>query len=77
MVWDNRSLLHRARPYDYAQPRVLIGTRVAGDPETELSYYPQDDRARFGREALAAELALLREEVSGHRYAGTTATAFR
>jgi len=77
MVWDNRSLLHRARPYDYDQPRVLIGTRVAGDPETELSYYPQDDRARFGREALAAELALLREEVSGHRYAGTTATAFR
>ena len=77
MVWDNRALLHRARPYDYAQPRVLIGTRVAGDPKTELAYYPEDSQAQFGREALTAELALLREEVSGHRYAGTTATAFR
>ncbi len=76
LVWDNRALLHRARPYDYAQPRVLIGTRVAGDPETELAYYPEDKRARSGREALSAELALLREEVSDRRYAGTTARSF-
>jgi len=76
LVWDNRALLHRARPYDYAQPRILIGTRVAGDPETELAYYPEDKRARSGREALSAELALLREEVLDRRYAGTTARAF-
>ena len=24
LVWDNRCLLHRARPYDYSQARVLI-----------------------------------------------------
>lgn len=76
LVWDNRSLLHRARPYDYTQPRVLIGTRVAGDPETELAYYPEDERARSGREALTAELAILRQEASGRRYQGTTASVF-
>ena len=76
IVWDNRSLLHRAKPYDYSQPRVLIGTRVAGDPETELAYYPEDERARLGREALAAELALLRQETSDLRYKGSTARVF-
>ncbi|MCL4155088.1 UNVERIFIED_CONTAM: hypothetical protein GTU68_030285, partial [Idotea baltica] len=27
LIWDNRALLHRARPYDYSLPRVLLGTR--------------------------------------------------
>ncbi len=62
LLWDNRALLHQARPYDYRQPRVLIGTRVTGDPATELAYYPSDPRAEDGRRALAAELALLRAE---------------
>jgi|TARA_Y100000310_G_scaffold283604_2_gene305714 alpha-ketoglutarate-dependent taurine dioxygenase len=35
VVWDNRCLLHRARPYDYREPRVLYHTRVSGDPATE------------------------------------------
>lgn len=52
LLWDNRALLHRARPYDYTQPRVLTGTRVAGDPESELAYYPSDPEAQAGREAL-------------------------
>ena len=56
LVWDNRALLHRARPYDYSEPRVLIGTRVAGDVPSELAYYPEDPRAQLGREALSAEL---------------------
>ena len=34
-VWDNRSLLHRARPYDTNEPRMMMHTRVAGDPRTE------------------------------------------
>lgn len=34
-VWDNRCLLHRARPFDPAQPRVMHHTRIAGDPATE------------------------------------------
>ncbi len=34
-IWDNRCLLHRARPYDHAEPRVMVHTRIAGDPATE------------------------------------------
>ena len=64
LIWDNRALLHRARPYDYGQPRVLTATRVAGDPETELAYYPDDPHAELGRQALNAELSLLRQELS-------------
>ncbi len=62
LLWDNRSLLHRARPYVYTEPRVLIATRVAGDPLTELAYYPTDPEAAAGRTALAAELELLAKE---------------
>jgi len=68
LIWDNRALLHRARPYDYSRPRVLIGTRVAGDPATELAYYPTDPEAQAGRDALAAELELLRRETAGKMY---------
>ncbi len=35
VMWDNRCVLHRARPYDYAKPRVMRHVRVAGDPVTE------------------------------------------
>jgi alpha-ketoglutarate-dependent taurine dioxygenase len=34
-IWDNRCVLHRARPYDPAVPRVMHHTRIAGDPATE------------------------------------------
>jgi alpha-ketoglutarate-dependent taurine dioxygenase len=37
VVWDNRCVLHRARPYDYRQARVMVHTRVAGDPATEVA----------------------------------------
>ena len=74
LFWDNRAILHRARPYDYAEPRVLIGTRVAGEPESELAYYPSDPEAQAGRLALKAELDLLRGETEDRRYGGTTAT---
>ena len=74
LFWDNRALLHRARPYDYAEPRVLTGTRIAGDPTSELSYYPDDPAAAAGRQALAAELELLREEKVGIRFPEATAT---
>ena len=33
VVWDNRCVLHRACPFDHAEPRVLKGTRIAGDVE--------------------------------------------
>ncbi|MBW2417436.1 MAG: TauD/TfdA family dioxygenase [Deltaproteobacteria bacterium] len=37
-VWDNRCLLHRARPYDHhAEVRIMRHTRVAGDPASEMA----------------------------------------
>ncbi len=36
-VWDNRCVLHRARPYDHREPRVMKHTRIAGDPTSELA----------------------------------------
>jgi len=75
MIWDNRRILHRARPYDYTAPRALVGTRVAGDPETELAYYPEDPEAEAGRRALRAELELLKSETADLMYGATTATA--
>ena len=34
-IWDNRCVLHRARPWDPTEPRVMHHTRIAGDPATE------------------------------------------
>ena len=45
LVWDNRCVLHRARPYDRTEPRVLQATRIAGDPESELAPTARDKRA--------------------------------
>jgi alpha-ketoglutarate-dependent taurine dioxygenase len=74
LLWDNRRVLHRARPYDYEKPRYLIGTRVAGDPASELAYYPEDPEAQAGREALTAELQHLRQTSKNTMYGATTAT---
>lgn len=35
VVWDNRSVLHRGRPWDFSQLRHLVHSRVAGDPDSE------------------------------------------
>jgi alpha-ketoglutarate-dependent taurine dioxygenase len=45
VIWDNRCVLHRARPYDYREARVMRHTRVAGDPTTELAPTYRDERA--------------------------------
>jgi alpha-ketoglutarate-dependent taurine dioxygenase len=45
VVWDNRCLMHRARPFDTSYPRVLRGTRIAGEPESELAQTFVDERA--------------------------------
>lgn len=39
-VWDNRCLLHRARPFEPSEPRVMHHTRIAGDPTTESGIAP-------------------------------------
>jgi alpha-ketoglutarate-dependent taurine dioxygenase len=41
-IWDNRCVLHRARPYDPTVPRVMHHTRIAGDPATESALRPAD-----------------------------------
>ena len=73
LFWDNRAILHRAKPYEYTKARVLTGTRVAGDPATELAYYPSDPAAQAGREALTRELDILRVETSTRMFHATTA----
>ena len=45
VIWDNRCVLHRARPYDYREVRVMRHTRVAGDRATELAATERDERA--------------------------------
>jgi alpha-ketoglutarate-dependent taurine dioxygenase len=40
-VWDNRCVLHRARPYDYRQERVMMHTRIKGDPASESAINAQ------------------------------------
>lgn len=45
VVWDNRCLMHRARPYDERCTRVLRGTRISGDPASELAPTHGDPRA--------------------------------
>ena len=35
VLWDNRCLLHRACSWDYSEPRVMLHSRIAGDPVTE------------------------------------------
>lgn len=35
VVWDNRCLLHRSRPWDMREARVMSHSRIAGDPDSE------------------------------------------
>jgi alpha-ketoglutarate-dependent taurine dioxygenase len=37
VVWDNRCLMHRACPWDMAEPRVMHHSRIAGDPVSEFA----------------------------------------
>lgn len=37
VLWDNRALLHRARPYDPRHERVMQHTRIRGERETEAA----------------------------------------
>jgi len=41
ILWDNLRLMHRARPFDWTQPRRMWHTRIAGNPTTETALnYP-------------------------------------
>ncbi|MFI4933012.1 MAG: TauD/TfdA dioxygenase family protein [Caulobacterales bacterium] len=37
VIWDNRALMHRACPWDMAEPRVMYHSRLAGDPVSEFA----------------------------------------
>ncbi len=37
VIWDNRCLLHRAMPWDMAEARVMVHSRIAGDPVSEAA----------------------------------------
>ena len=58
VVWDNRCLMHRARPYDPGCARNLRGTRISGDPETELAPTFADERADAFRPSTSNESPL-------------------
>jgi alpha-ketoglutarate-dependent taurine dioxygenase len=45
VVWDNRCLMHRACPYDESQPRHLRGSRISGEPASELAPTFEDSLA--------------------------------
>lgn len=48
VLWDNRCLLHRGRPWDLTQARVMYHARVKGDPisEAALADPPSQPTAR-------------------------------
>ena len=37
VLWDNRCLMHRARPWDMNEARTMFHARIAGDPKTEAA----------------------------------------
>jgi alpha-ketoglutarate-dependent taurine dioxygenase len=42
VVWDNRCLMHKACDWDFSEKRVMLHSRIAGDPISELA---QPDQA--------------------------------
>ena len=58
VIWDQRCVLHRLRPFDPAQPRRMRGTRVQGDPQFDAGLPVQPGEAK---KILDAELQQLRE----------------
>lgn len=59
VVWDNRCLMHRARPFDMRFPRVLRASRISGDPQTELAPTVADPRADGYRGSTSNKSALV------------------
>ena len=35
VIWDNRNLMHQARPWDLTEPRIMYHARLKGDPRSE------------------------------------------
>ena len=58
VVWDNRCVMHRARPYDTKHTRILRASRIAGEPESELAPTFADPRAEAFNPSTSNESAL-------------------
>ena len=58
VVWDNRCLMRRARPFDTDHPRVLRASRISGGVESELAPTFADARAAGRRLSMTNESAL-------------------
>jgi len=37
VLWDNRCLMHQARPWDLNEPRVMFHSRIAGEQSSEFA----------------------------------------
>jgi alpha-ketoglutarate-dependent taurine dioxygenase len=37
VLWDNRCLMHQARPWDLNEPRVMFHSRIAGEQPSEFA----------------------------------------
>ncbi len=59
VVWDNRCMMHRARPYDTNFPRALRASRISGEPETELASTTADPRAETHHPTTSNKSSLL------------------
>ena len=61
VLFDNRSVMHKACEYDYIhERRQLIGTRIVGSVATESAI---DRKESTGQKILEEELASIREDI--------------
>jgi len=47
-LWDNRCVIHRVRPYDYRQARIMRHTRVKGDEKSEVAPMSKAEQPPYG-----------------------------
>ncbi|MZR31921.1 TauD/TfdA dioxygenase family protein [Sneathiella litorea] len=41
VLWDNRCLMHKACEWDFSEPRIMLHSRIAGDPASEQALAAQ------------------------------------
>ncbi|MBO0333648.1 TauD/TfdA family dioxygenase [Sneathiella sp. CAU 1612] len=41
VLWDNRCLMHKACAWDFSEPRIMLHSRIAGDPASEQALAAQ------------------------------------
>ncbi|MCY3884765.1 MAG: TauD/TfdA family dioxygenase [Gammaproteobacteria bacterium] len=51
VLWDNRCVLHRVKPYDYSKPRVMRHTRISGDTSEFAPTDPHEQPTHFAAQS--------------------------